>query len=163
MRPPTLPASHFPRVVAIGDGALVRITRVDTEAVVFDRVVALGATPQRYRSTAPAQAVPPIAGFDPATAEAWPTDAALVDAIEHPPAAPPPVRRQETRLVLDRLTEPERAALLGSTHTGIRTLVAKALATGAIRDDDPEFPAAVTGLAALGIVAASRWEALFAP
>lgn len=79
------------------------------------------------------------------------------------PVVPPPVRRQETRIVLDRLTDPERAALFDSSNTGVRTLVAKALATGAIRDDDPEFSAAVAGLDALGIVASSRWEALLAP
>lgn len=89
--------------------------------------------------------------------------AEIAHAIANPPPLPVPVRRQDTRIVLDRLTEPERAALFGSTHTGIRTLVAKALATGAIRDDDPEFAAAVAGLDALGIVASSRWEALLAP
>ena len=80
-------------------------------------------------------------------------------AIANPPTFP---HRQETRIILDRLTNAERAALFGSTHTDIRTLVAKALATGAIRDDDPDFPAAVAGLAALNIIAANRWTALLA-
>jgi hypothetical protein len=72
-------------------------------------------------------------------------------------------RRQETRVIINRLTDAERAALFGSTNTGIRTLVAIALATGVIQEDDPDFAAGVAGLDALGIIAASRWDALLAP
>jgi hypothetical protein len=158
-----LPLAHFPRIVSLADGAIVRITRCDAEAVVFDRVVALGTAPETYRTTVPAQAVPPLVGFNPTTSEAWPSDAVLADAIENPPAEPTPPRRQETRTVLDRLTPTERAALFGSTNTDVRALLAKACATGAIRDDDQDFPTAVAGLDALGIIAASRWDALLAP
>lgn len=89
-------------------------------------------------------------------------DATLVAAIENPLVEPAAPRRQETRTILDRLTSAERAALFGSTNTDIRTLVAKALATGAIRDDDPDFPAAVAGLDALNIISENRWPALLA-
>lgn len=92
-----------------------------------------------------------------------PTDAELATAIANPPAEPPAPRRQDTRVILDRLTEPEAAALTACTVPGIRLLVLKATATGAIRADDPDFPAAVAGLDALGIIAASRWTALLAP
>jgi hypothetical protein len=78
-------------------------------------------------------------------------------------AALPRVRRQATRTILDRLTPAESAALLDSANVGIRLLVLKAVAEGFIRDDDPDFPAARAGLAALGIIAAARWDALFAP
>jgi hypothetical protein len=77
---------------------------------------------------------------------------------------PPTVAlRQETRTVLDRLTPTELSALITSDNVGVRALVLKATAAGAIRSDDPEFPAAKTGLDALGIIAASRWDALLAP
>jgi len=77
-------------------------------------------------------------------------------------AALPRVCRQATRTILDRLTDAESAALLNSTNTGIRLIVLKAVAEGFIRDDDPDFPAARAGLDALGIIAAERWDALFA-
>lgn len=110
----------------------------------------------------------PVAPLPPAEEGEPPTlpdvsDEVLSDAIANPPPEPPAPRRQETRVILDRLTTGERAALFGSTNTDVRTLVAKALATGAIRDDDPDFPAAVAGLDALGIVASSRWETLLTP
>lgn len=88
--------------------------------------------------------------------------AEIAFALAHPPAFPV-VRRQDTRVILDRLTEAESAALTACTHAGIRLLILKASSTGAIRDDDPDFPAAVAGLHALGIIAATRWDALFAP
>ena len=88
--------------------------------------------------------------------------AEIAFAQANPPAFPL-VRRQDTRVILDRLTPAEAAALTACSVTGIRVLVLKATATGAIRDDDPDFPAAVAGLDALGIIAASRWDALFAP
>jgi hypothetical protein len=77
-------------------------------------------------------------------------------------AALPPIRRQATRRILDRLTPAESAALLDSTNPGIRLLVLKSVAEGFIRDDDPDFPAARAGLDALGIISAARWDALFA-
>lgn len=84
-----LAADHFPRIVTLADSSLVRITRCDADAVVFDRVVALGTTPETHRTTVPAQAVPPISGFDPAVAADWPTDAALAAQIATPPAVTP--------------------------------------------------------------------------
>ena len=82
-------------------------------------------------------------------------------AIDLNPA--PVARSQATRVILDRLTPAEAAALTASTHAGIRLLVLKATAAGAIREDDSDFPAAKAGLAALGIIAEDRWDALFAP
>jgi hypothetical protein len=78
-----LASNHFPRIVTLADTSLVRITRCDAEAVVFDRVNAL------EQILVPAQAVPPISGFDPAVAAAWPTDAVLATQIATPPAVPP--------------------------------------------------------------------------
>lgn len=90
------------------------------------------------------------------------SDATLAAAIANPPA-PVITRRQETRVVISRMTEEERAALFGSNNTQVRTLVAMALATGTISDADPDYATGVAGLAALGIIASSRWPALLAP
>lgn len=79
-----LDSNHFPRIVTLAAGRA-RVTRCDATDIAFDRVEALGTTPETYRVTVPAQAVPPIAGFDPETAEEWPGDAALVAAIDEPP------------------------------------------------------------------------------
>lgn len=84
---------HFPRIVTLADASLAQVTRCDTEALVFDRVDALG------NVTAPAQAVPPITGFDPANAEAWPSDEELAAQIDAPPAVPP----QPWRVLKDTL------------------------------------------------------------
>jgi hypothetical protein len=83
-------------------------------------------------------------------------------ALANPPAPPVAVRRQETRTILDRLTTDEQAALLLSDNPDVRLLIAKATATGAIRDDDPDFAGAVAGLDALGIIDADRWADLMA-
>lgn len=91
------------------------------------------------------------------------TPETLAALLASPQTVTPGARRQDTRVILDRLTEAEAAALTACTVPGIRLLVLKAAATGAIRDDDPDFLAAVAGLNALGIIAASRWDALFAP
>jgi len=89
--------------------------------------------------------------------------AEIAHAIANPPAFPQPPRRQSTRTIIDRLTDAERTALYGSTVTAVRVLLSKAEVEGAIRDDDQDFPTAVAGLDALGIIAASRWDALLAP
>lgn len=75
-----LSTTHFPRIVTVS-GSRFRVTRCDTNDICFDRVTALGTTPETYRTDFPAQAVLPIAGFNPATATEWPTDAALIAAI----------------------------------------------------------------------------------
>jgi hypothetical protein len=103
-----------------------------------------------------------IEALDEALAAAYAALAAQDAADEAARAALPRVRRQATRTILDRLTPDESAALLNSTAIGIRLLVLKAVAEGFIRDDDPDFPAARAGLDALGIIAADRWDALFA-
>jgi hypothetical protein len=87
----------------------------------------------------------------------------IAHAIAHPPTLPAAPRSQSTRVILDRLTPAEAAALTGSTHAAIKLLVLKATAAGSIREDDPDFPTARAGLDALGIIAAARWDALFAP
>lgn len=89
--------------------------------------------------------------------------AEIAYAIAHPPAPPLPARSQATRTILDRLTPTEAAALTACTQPGIQMLILKATAAGTIREDDPDFPTARAGLDALGIIATTRWTALFAP
>lgn len=109
----------------------------------------------------PIQVAPVLVGEEATYAD--PSDEVLAAAIENPPAEPAAPRRQETRVVLDRLTPTEDAALFGSENLAVKKLLAKATSEGAIRDDDPDFPAARAGLDALGIIAADRWDALLAP
>jgi hypothetical protein len=72
-------------------------------------------------------------------------------------------RRQDTDVILARLTEAETVALFSSADPRVKALIAKATATGGIRDDDPRFPQARTLLAALGIIAFGRWDDFFQP
>ena len=78
------------------------------------------------------------------------------------PVAPVASRVQDTRTVLDRLTVDEKNALMNCTIPDIRMLMFKAASTGTIHEGDKDFPSAKAGLAALGIIAADRWDALFA-
>ena len=72
-------------------------------------------------------------------------------------------RSQKTDIVLSRLTDAEYDALTSSTVIGIRRAVDMARSTGSIADNHPAFAPFVAGAAALGIVAANRWDALLAP
>ncbi|MBI5689250.1 MAG: hypothetical protein HZC55_04075 [Verrucomicrobia bacterium] len=73
--------------------------------------------------------------------------------------------QQDTDIILQRLSAGERAALFAARQANwqIDYLVTRAAATGSIREDDPDFPAARAALDQLGIIAAARWDALFAP
>lgn len=73
-----LDPAHFPRVVAITGGAA-RVTRCDATDIAFDR--GAGTTLNNFMVEYPAQAVLPIVGFDPETAEEWPSDATIAAAI----------------------------------------------------------------------------------
>jgi hypothetical protein len=82
-----------PRIVATADGTLLRVTRVDAIDIAFDVVAADGTDSHGqplYRTIAPAQAVPPLPGYDPATATELPTDAAIAAHIASELAKPPP-------------------------------------------------------------------------
>ena len=89
--------------------------------------------------------------------------AGLTALLATPQIPTPTARTQSTRTILDRLTPTEAAALTACTQPGIQLLVLKATAAGTIREDDPDFPTARAGLDALGIIATTRWTALFAP
>lgn len=90
--------------------------------------------------------------------------AANIEADIASPAVPPVVRKQSTRLVLERLTNAERDALHAARYASaeLDAFVLKAISEGAISDADPEFSAAVSALDAAGIIAANRWAALLA-
>lgn len=84
----TLPSIKGRIVPLAGDNAL-RMTRLDAESMSFDRgTVATVAGKQVFTVTHPAQGAGLVAGFDPLTAEAWPTDAEIIAAIENPPLRP---------------------------------------------------------------------------
>lgn len=160
---PVLSPAHFPRIINLPDGSLARVTRCDATDIAFDRVVALVTAPETYRTTVPAQAVPAIAGFDPATAAAWPSDAALAEAIANPPDAPATVpasvtRRQlkEQLIRMDRLHEVEAtvSAIPGTEGRIARNWWAEAVE---FRRDHP-LVAAIGGT--LGLTAA-QIDALF--
>ena len=73
--------------------------------------------------------------------------------------------RQSTGMVRRRMTDTERAALHAAKGSSwqIDHFVALADSEGVIDSTDPDFPAAVAALDALGIIAASRWDELLAP
>ena len=79
-------------------------------------------------------------------------------------APAPTIRKQSARVVLDRLTTQERAALHTARQSSaeLDAFVLKAVSEGTIIEADPEFAAAVTALDAAGIIAANRWAALLA-
>ena len=158
---PTLSPTHFPRILTAG-GSLVRVTRCDGTDIAFDRIAALGTTPETYRTTAPAQGVPPVAGFDPATAEAWPTDAVLAAAIANPPAAPAPVVILTPLTILGRLTPTEEAALATSTDLAVAVVRNRLIAASEVRSDDPRTTEGKAILVAKGIVTAERAVEIFA-
>lgn len=90
------------------------------------------------------------------------TEADVIAALEAtPPAAP---SKQSARVVLDRLTTQERAALHTARQSSaeLDAFVLKAVSEGVISEADPEFDAAVTALDAAGIIAANRWATLLA-
>lgn len=108
-------------------------------------------------------------GYEPSTeqdAAAW--EAAQIAAGWTPaplpakPAQPEP-RRQATDIILDRLTDAEVVALTSSAHPAARRAWLAATSTGTVSETDPRFPALVSALDQLGIIAAARWDALLAP
>ena len=94
----------------------------------------------------------PLTTFEDARVQAW-WDAGEVSTA----------RIQKTDIVLSRLTDAEYDSLTSSTVIGIRRAVDLARSTGVIADNHPAFAPFVAGAAALGIIAANRWDALLAP
>lgn len=108
-----------------------------------------------------------IRDLDPALVAALhPNKRALWEAYTPPPAPPPApsARVQATDIILQRLTPQEREALFTARRTvwQIDYLMTRATSTGTIHEDDPDFPDARAMLDQAGIIAASRWEELFA-
>jgi hypothetical protein len=161
-----LAANHFPRVIALALGlALVR--RCDATDISFDHVEMIPTdepeAPPQYRVTLPAQAVPPLPDFDPATAEEWPSDAALADAIDNPapyPAAPFTLSRL---VFLERLTDAEKLAILTSTNPGVIIFRTMFLAANIIDSADERMGDGLAYLEGLGLIGEGRAAALLAP
>lgn len=80
-------------------------------------------------------------------------------------ALPQGGRIQKYATLRDRLTPAERQALFQAVQTNwmVADFVNLAVSAGEVHDTDPNFPAAVQMLDQLGILAASRWDALMAP
>jgi hypothetical protein len=91
MNTPTLPPIAG-RIVVLSGSEAVRLIRCDADSISFDRgtVATIDGEPV-FTCLFPAQGVGPLPGFDPATAEAWPTDADLAAHIANPPAPAIPV------------------------------------------------------------------------
>jgi hypothetical protein len=123
-----LPADYYPRVLDLGNGLAARLTRVDKTDIGYE--LGTGTTAETFVPTKTALGVPPIAGFDPATAEAWPTDAVLAAQILNPPAPAPTVPAEVGSGQI-------RAAMIASgiaaDNAALDTLITTAL-TNAIAD-----------------------------
>lgn len=108
-------------------------------------------------------------GYEPSTeaaADAWVAAQLAAGWTPAPvPAEPvtPEPRRQATDIILDRLTDAEVVALTSSAHPAARRAWLAATSTGTVSEADPRFPALVSALDQLGIIAAARWPALLAP
>lgn len=159
---PVLDPAHFPRVLTLTDGSKVRVTRCDATDIAFDRIAPRGTTPETYTVLAPAQGAAPIAGFNPATAQQWPTDAALVAAIEAPQPAVAAVTVLTPLQILGRLTQAEEAALASSTDLAVTIVRNRLIAASEVRSDDPRTAEGKAILIAKGIITAQRAAAVFA-
>lgn len=93
------------------------------------------------------------------------TSEALADWLANPPAGPEALAHQSTRIVVDRLTGNEREALRAAAvgNAAVFAYILKAVSTGSIRSDDPDFAEAVSALDGADIIAAERWIELLAP
>lgn len=83
---PTLPSIRG-RIVSLGGANAVRLIRLDGESISYDvGTVATVEGEPVFTVVHPAQGCAAIAGFDPATAEEWPTDEQIAAHIANPPA-----------------------------------------------------------------------------
>ena len=159
---PVLDPAHFPRIITLGDGSRVRVTRCDAADIVFDRIAAIGTTPETYRTLVPAQGALPIAGFDPTTAQAWPTDAELATAIATPVPAPTPVIVLSPLDILSRMTPQEEGALNASTDLAVCIVRTRLGAAQEVRSDDPRTEVGKQILISKGILTAERAAEIYA-
>ena len=106
-----------------------------------------------------------VTAFPAVSGDPSPANAAsdIAHALANPPVIPT-IRKQSARVVLDRLTTQECAALHTARQSSaeLDAFVLKAVSEGVISEAAPEFAAAVTALDAAGIIAANRWPALLA-
>lgn len=155
-----LPADYFPRIVTLATGAKVRVTRCDAADIAFDRgtVDAQGT----FITTHPAQGVAPIPGFDPGTAEQWPSDTDLAVAINSPqPALITPVRLTPLE-VLGRLTQAEEVALTTATDLAVAIVRQRFIAATYIDSSDTRTAEGIAILIAKGIITQARAAQIFA-
>lgn len=151
-----------PTIAQLPNGDWVRITAVRAREIVFDRLAGEDGVVVSNAHSAP------FAGYDPQI-DPLPAVGVVVDAIAqaiaNPVPLPVPSRRQRTDIILQRLTETERGALFTARKNvwQLDYLITRAASTGEIHEDDADFPLARATLDQLGIVAAARWDALFAP
>lgn len=101
-----------------------------------------------------------------AAARAWAAEQVATGAwAPPPPVEPAPAvepRKQNGATVIRRLTDAEIVALNNSTHPAAVRAKMLAMSEGLISEADPDFSALTDALDALGIIAASRWDALLA-
>lgn len=150
--PPADPLG-LPQIATLANGNRVQITRADANDVVYNLLAPIDPLkPEQITIRTGALGVP------------GGTFATLAEVIAHlnNPPAPVVLRKQSTRVVLQRLTPTERAALRACTVPEIEDAYDVALIEGIVSEADPDFPAFRTALDQLGIIAASRWAALLA-
>lgn len=102
----------------------------------------------------------------PAKARGWQiVEGVVVPLVMAAPTPEPTVRSQATDEILRRLTPEERTAIFTARQSSpaLDYLLTRATAAGSIREDDPDFPTARDLLAQAGLLAAERWDQLFAP
>jgi len=148
----------IPVITALPGGALVRITAVRANEIVFDRVADLDGT-----TLSTAHGVP-FSGYDPETDE-LPSVETVVAAIANPPPRPvvAPVVVLTPLTILGRLTQAEEAALASSSDLAVSIVRNRLIAASEVRSDDPRTAEGKAILVAKGIITAERAAVIFSP
>ena len=146
----------IPVITALPGGALVRITAVRANEIVFDRVADLDGT-----TLSTAHGVP-FSGYDP-EADDLPSLETVVAAIANPPPRPvvAPVVVLTPLTILGRLTQAEEAALASSTDLAVSIVRNRLIAASEVRSDDPRTAEGKAILVAKGIITVERAAVIF--
>ena len=146
-----------PCVAALPGGALVRITAVRADEIVFDRVTVLDGEVAEVISTAHGV---PFSGYNPETDE-LPSIIAVVAAIANPTPTPVQVAVLTPLTILGRLTQAEESALASSTDLAVSIVRNRLIAASEVRSDDPRTAEGKAILVAKGIITAERVAVIF--
>jgi len=144
----------IPVITALPGGALVRITAVRANEIVFDRVADLDGT-----TLSTAHGVP-FSGYDP-EADDLPSLDTVVAAIANPAPEPAGVVVLTPLTILGRLTQAEEAALASSSDLAVSIVRNRLIAASEVRSDDPRTAEGKAILIAKGIITAERAAVIF--